>query len=106
MFVVNWGQKQAAGVFPELGVCSFCHTDAPCSVSVRYYYVGMLWVCNFCTGKIFSVCCKHCGKYRQISWTKRWKVSNRLIPFRYRFGFLVLVIFASLFGLLSRVMEV
>jgi hypothetical protein len=98
MFVVEFGREQARGVLASLGVCQYCQTEAACDITVRYSYAGMLWVFRICTGKVFSVCCKHCGKYRQLSWSEKWKASNKLIPFKDRFGLFILIGFAVLFG--------
>jgi hypothetical protein len=62
----------------------------------------VMWVCRACTGKVFSACCKHCGKYRQLSWTERWRASNKLIPFKDRFGLLILIGFVVVFGALYK----
>jgi len=102
MFVVTWGQRQVSGTLASLGICQFCQTDAACSVTIRYTYAEMLWVCGVCLSKVFSVCCKHCGKYRQLSWTERSRASNKLIPFRERFGLLIFVGFVVAFGALYK----
>ena len=102
MLVVNWGQEQASGTLARLGICQFCQTDAACSVTIRYSYAGVLWVCRACTGKVFSACCKHCGKYRQLSWAERWTASNKLIPFKDRFGLLIFIGLVVTFGALHK----
>lgn len=102
MVVVTWGHKEVGGIFPNLGLCPTCQINAACGISIYYTFVGVFWICHFCTGKVFNVRCRQCGRNRTISWTARWKASNKLIPLKDRYGFVILAVVIAVLVFLCR----
>jgi hypothetical protein len=101
MFYVTWGMNTVSTVFEDPDQCPLCWTLSPCKVILTYTYAGLFWVFNFCTGKTFIVTCLHCGSQRGISHRTKWRVSNKLIPVRYRFSGLILLGFIALLILVN-----